>query len=262
MSDAINLFRVIERDWQREGASPPAQTALARWAEDQPALAGFTSPLEVVQRCHDRAQRDGSRALLVAVLSWAKRDRLAARTVLQAVLPGLAGISRRAYGFVGPSGVWQAIDELDQHVVAVAYERIHALSATGDPWGTVGIIDGTWQRVRTYALAALRERDRRTELSEHGVAELRAGPDRSAAEELVVALLDAVRRGVLERVDAGIVYQCHIHGLAVEALAPAIGCNVRSVWRRRARAEQRLVIEAGGGPNEATADGLSVAVAG
>lgn len=247
MSHAINLFRTLERDWHREGASPRAQMALARWAADQPALAGFGSPLEVVRRCHDRSHGDESRALVAALLAWSKRDRLAARTVLQVVLPGLASISRRSYGFVGsPSGVWQAIDELDQHVVAVAYERIHALAAAGDSWGAMAIVDSTWQRIRTYALAELRRRDQWAPLGECGTAELRAGPGRSVAEELVVALLDAVARGVLGQVDAGIIYASRIEGHGVEALAPVLGCEVRSVFRRRARAEQRLGLAAAG----------------
>ncbi len=35
---------------------------------------------------------------------------------------------------MGPGRVWASVDELDQHVVIVAYERIHALAPAPPRW--------------------------------------------------------------------------------------------------------------------------------
>ena len=131
---ADGLFRRLERDWEIEGASPAARAALTRWASSQPALRGLKSPLEVVQRCHDRRDAAEPRALLEADLAEANDDPLAVRTVVQALLPGLAGVARRARGLrEGNVMVWESLQELDQHVVALAYERVEALAGRHNP---------------------------------------------------------------------------------------------------------------------------------
>ena len=73
-----------------------------------------------------------------------------------------------------------------------------------------------------------------------------APPPTTPADELVGALVDAVERGLLTPIDAGMVYGCRVWGQRVEDLAPLVGYPDRRGYRRRARAEQILVEEAFG----------------
>lgn len=239
MWNGPNLFKMLEREWDREATGPPARAALSRWARSTDLLDGLHSPAEVVLRCQDRGDRLRSAEVLSAVLGHSgDGDPWAARTVLQAVLPGLAAVSRRARPLVGPSGVWQAVDELDQHVVATACERIATLAPAPPAWPATAIVDGTWQRVRTYAATECRRGGRRAELAEMG--ELVALRQSSAAQELAQALADAVERGILGPLDGWLVYASRAEGASMEDLAAELGRNARWAWRRRVQAERLL----------------------
>jgi len=64
-----------------------------RWSGRQPDLARFASPAELVAAAHDRADA-AARADLEGLTQEAATDPLAARTVLQALLPGLTRLAR------------------------------------------------------------------------------------------------------------------------------------------------------------------------
>ncbi len=244
MSDGASLFRRLECDWQRQGASAEARSALARWAEAQPVLRGLGSPLEVVRRCHDRRDPSAGRVLVAAVLAEAADDPVAATTVVQALLPGIAGVAHRARGlFEGKVAVWESYEELDQHVVTLAYERVAALAGTTDPWAARVIVDGIWQRLRNYARA---ERRRARCQDDFARKALRLEPAPSAADELAGVLADAVERGVVERAHAEVVYSVRVGGRPPEVVAPAVGHSARTVWRWLRRAEDALVSDGHG----------------
>ena len=232
------LFRLLDDDWSRAGRARDATAALARWTERHPVLTGFADPAAVVDRCHSRDGR-GS-ALVGAVLAEAGGDPWAARTVLQAVLPGIAAVARRASCYVGGQRpVWQSGDELHQDVVLVALERIQALAGTAPAYPCRTVVDGTWQRVRHHAASVRQAIEVRVDV-DAGVAAV-APADRSGLEELGLAVIEAVHAGTLATLDAGLVYSCHVAGYGVAELAPATGRTARSLWRRRRRAEELLV---------------------
>jgi hypothetical protein len=81
----------LDREWSELATSPRARRALIRWAnDDHPALAGLSNLDELLA-----ARRDNNRApaLLAALAALAPTDELAARTLLQALVPGLARLS-------------------------------------------------------------------------------------------------------------------------------------------------------------------------
>ena len=238
MWEGPNLLRALDEEWREVGTSAAARRALRRWADIDAVLSELTDPAELVRRCHSREDA-GAGVLLGAVIRHAPTDRLAARTVLQAVLPGLAAISRRARGFVGPGRVWGRVDELDQHVVAVAYERIHALASAPPAWVTTALVDGTWQRVRWYAVRQRSDALRRAGLSEAAATPAPVAPTPGA--ELADVLADAVALGVLQELDAWVVFHSRVTGVAMPVLAADLGVGCRRLWRRRERAEKRLV---------------------
>ena len=246
-----NLFRQLSTEWQRIGASPPARAALGAWAEECSELAGFASPAEVVERCNDRGAGGEAQAILAALLARAAADTWAARTFLQAVLPGLAAISRRyrqlcgqAHG--GHGAVWDSMSELDQQVVATAYELMHAAAREPQAWPAEKVVHATRDRVRGYARTELRRRAAQASDAEVRAQVLVSPPPRTVAEELVAALIDAVERGLLTRLDAGMVYSSRVGGRLVEELAPLVGCPERWAYRHRVRAEEVLVEQAFG----------------
>lgn len=116
--------------WRRVAASSPGRVATLRWAELEPALAGARSGDDVVARCQRHGNRRGADAL-GAVLRLTVDDEFARQTVVQVILPGLLAMSRRAHYIVSrPGGPWGDHDELEQEIVAIAYERIRALAGT------------------------------------------------------------------------------------------------------------------------------------
>jgi len=237
MSDASNLFRALEDEWDRKGRSPEARAALARWAVGAPSLAALIDPATLVQRCHARDEEASS--LLEVVLRHAEQDALAARTMLQAVLPGLGSVTRRAGCYVGGNRpVWQSRGELHQQVVCVALDRILALATSAPEFPCRAIVDGTWQRLRHHALSVRRELDHRADL-EFG-AGVSAAPDRTAIEELGLVLMAAIDLHVLDVFDAGLVYSCHVAGYRITELARLTARSERTLWRRRHRAEELL----------------------
>ena len=245
-----NLFSSLSAEWAQIGASAPAKAASAHWASDCPRLAGFASPAAVVERCNDRSANGEAQELLAVLLYRAGADRWAARAFLQAVLPGLAAISRRYGDFAdrasrAPAGVWERLADLDQQVVATAYEVMHELAGAWHPWPANLVVRTTRKRVRCYVTGERRRGSRQVpdaELAET----MRARPSRTPAEELVAALIDAVERGLLTPVDAGLVYNCRVGGAVIEDLAPLLGWGERRAYRHRLRAEEILVEEAFG----------------
>jgi hypothetical protein len=232
------LFRLLEDDWSHAGRGCDATAALARWTERHPVLDGFANPAAVVDRCHSRDGR--ASALVAAVLTEASGDPWAARTVLQAVLPGIAAVARRASGYIGGQRpVWQSGDELHQDVILIAFERIQALAGTASPYPCRAVVDGTWQRVRHHAASVRQALAKQVDI-DAGAAAV-ASADRSGLEELGLAVIEAVNAGTLGALDAGLVYSCHVAGYGVAELAPTTGWTARSLWRRRRRAEELLM---------------------
>jgi hypothetical protein len=79
------------------------------------------------------------------------------------------------------------------------------------------------------------------------VAKVVAGPARSGAEALALAVVDAVRAQRLAVDDARVIYATRVLGHTPAELASAQGRAVRTVRAQRVRAERRLV-DAGWAP--------------
>ncbi len=180
-----------------------------------------------------------------ALLERAPDDAWAGRTLLQMALPGLASVVRRAHCYVGGRApVWDDLADLDQYVVALAWERIAELGGSRLEWALRAVQDGVWQRLRVYAVGRRRELYRRRELVPgHDRA---ARPALSPADELTKALVDAVQAGAIRRVDAGLVYGHRVLGDELDELDHGLSCGERGLRRRRQRAEEKLLAACAG----------------
>jgi len=106
------ILQALDREWSELATSPRARRALIRWSNSHQALAGNADLTEVLLA---RRNPDRSGAILKALALLAPTDDLAARTLLQAVVPGLVSLSTR----VGNDDE-AALNEM----VALAWERI------------------------------------------------------------------------------------------------------------------------------------------
>ena len=94
-----SIVESLEAEWSRLVASPGSRRAIRKWGSRFPALAGCADLDAVLERRRD-PERVGP--VLQALAALAPGDELAARVLLQALLPGLVclGARHRAQGGV------------------------------------------------------------------------------------------------------------------------------------------------------------------
>jgi DNA-directed RNA polymerase specialized sigma24 family protein len=223
----------LDREWAALSESAPAARTLASWGED-PALRGFTDLAAVVTRLHRRGEPEMADRILLALLCRAAVDDLAARTVLQALMPGLKSLMS-AYRLTGDA------EEVATAVIEAAYERIRHYPcdrrrrrvAANLLWDTRQRL---WRSARKEA-ARLAMLEPITEK----MAEEVADPDHpSSTEELVDLVSEAVRRGRLPHAGARVILLTRVADVPVEDLATASGVKAQTLRQHRRRAEAAL----------------------
>jgi len=239
MDTNTNLFRALGDDWMSWADGPPARATMKRWAQVEPALAGLVSPAAIVKRCHVRGDPEAANAVLGAVLRLADEE-LAARTVLQAVLPSLAARVRRCVRGRGviSVGEQERLADLDQEVVTAALERIRELAGTSPSWPANAIVLETWRRVRRVAIAESRRKA--SVVSLMAAVDRPAGPPRSKAEEVAALLVEAVASQTVPAQSAAVVYSTRVLGHSFEEVAAIQGRGLWAVRRDRSRTELSL----------------------
>jgi hypothetical protein len=97
------------------------------WATTAPALDSFASPSELVAAIARIGDPARSCALLTEPLVIADTDELAARAVLQAIVPGLRRAARRRWKPT-TAGPWTHADDVAADAIAAAWAtiRVHA----------------------------------------------------------------------------------------------------------------------------------------
>jgi hypothetical protein len=113
-----DLIERLEAEWPALAAGALA-AQLPSWAAEEPALAGFATPQQLLR--HIRASRGDTRAedaVMTALVRQAGSDPLAARMVLHALMPGLKTLARRILLDADQR------DELWSSLLAHCWERI------------------------------------------------------------------------------------------------------------------------------------------
>ena len=108
----------LDAEWSRLSDSSDARTAVWRWGLTQPALGGLANLDDVLARRRDPAEAP---AVLAALAALAPTDLLAARTLLQALVPGLLRLAATA-GYDDPSAMAE--------MLSLAWERIRIYPST------------------------------------------------------------------------------------------------------------------------------------
>ena len=122
-----HVLTSLESEWRRVARCSAGRRALLRWGAAHPVLWGAGDLGDLLER---RRTSSDAPTILAALAVLAPTDELAARTLLQALLPGLVYLARTA-GYDDP----EAIDE----IVSLAWERIRTYPA-GRPGAVAGNI--------------------------------------------------------------------------------------------------------------------------
>jgi hypothetical protein len=235
-----NMFELLEAEWMRMAGDRAAAERLDGVCRE----AGGAQTLGELQRYVREADpAEADRVLLALVARAVEGDALAARVLLQLLLPGTRSLARR----------WWALG--DQHERAAA------------------AVLAVFHRIRTYPLARrpgrvaaniLMDAARELRRSVPRVAQVpcpdplvlrppgprgedRLGPD--PAVELAELLHDAVRDGIVDAEDAKLIARSRIAGDRVADIAESRGLRPRTLWDRRQRAELALVAAHAGAEN-------------
>lgn len=223
---------IFERDWQRELAGGALAEHLQRWRELEPVLWPFTRPGALVRYLGPSTPAAQKDAVLCALLRRAREDPLAARLILQTLLPGL----KRRVGLV-------LID---------AHERDELWSA---------VLYCAWRRIRGYpigrlpryvaanlALSAVRDGlrmlEKERDLARRTTGESAPEPlDRDPGESDIDALLErAVRDGAITDAESELIARTRIDGELLGPIAAARGVPLNTLVQSRRRAERRLLM--------------------
>lgn len=229
MTHPTNIIDVLDAEWEELVASPRLADALRAWAFDDPALC-FESPAALVETTEDRDRLEDADAVLGALARRAGTDDLAARFLLQLVLPGCKRLLR-LYGRRDPEE-WAAL------LVSTMWDRIRHYPVDRRPERVAAnlLFD-----VRQRVMRAVR-RHRSTAplhgLSEHHLPSVDPGP--GVVAEVVSAVGAAVRRGCVDLDDARLVVLTRLGEVTVAEVAERARTCEQTVRKRRHRAEARL----------------------
>ena len=220
--------RALDREWHNEYAhSDAGAAALRRWALTEPALRGLND-LDAVLDARRNPERAG--VILAALARHAPRDGLAARTLFQALLPGLVELGLR---------VFRRDRRAFESVVAFAWIRIceYPVTRNGSVAGNV-LLD-----VRKDYLRARRDA---APVEEILMASPTATVSAPSAEDLVLEasifqdLADAAACGVISHRALDVLVRTRTGVATLEEVAEDHDTNSRYAQCIRWRAERKL----------------------
>lgn len=222
------IFDLLDAEWRRTLANDPS---VARRLPELLELTGGRTLADVDAWIARAEPADADRALHLLVARAVEGDELAARVLLQRLLPGAKRLARR----------WWAIRDLDERAAIT--------------------VSAVWTRIRAYPIARRPERIaanilldaendlRRTVAADGRFPEcsgLRLDDERPhdadphPVEDLLEVLTDAVATGVVSTADARLIVATRVQGTPLRA-ASADAVALRTLQWRRKRAESALV---------------------
>src|SRR5262245_13043521 len=223
----LNVFDLLDREWQQLKADRGAARRLSTVCH----LAGDARTLADLE-AHVRTAGpvDADQILLALVTRVIDHDdQLAARVLLQLLLPGTRNLARR----------WWALGDHDERAaaaVSAVYDRIRTYPLARRPGRIAAnvLLDAARQlrrsvpRLATHATANVHDSDIAVVAQTH------------SSLELADALADAVDDGIIDLRDARLIAQSRIAGHRIADIAAHHHIGARTLWDRRHRAEQRL----------------------
>jgi hypothetical protein len=215
----------LDREWNELCRSTASSIAPTRWRQQEPALGGAATLDDVLR---ERRADAAAPAILAALARLAADDELAARTLLQALLPGLV--------------------------------KMASTCCSDDPAALEELVSLAWERIRTYPVsrsgpvAANVIMDVRKRYREHRMIDAPGGnwPDvppagvEPSAEEVALGrcaigdVISAKRQGVIDGLALALILRTRVDGVTLELAAAEHDATVRQANCIRWRAERRL----------------------
>jgi hypothetical protein len=221
---ALQLFDALDREWAVLVVSPGIRSTLRRWSDD-PVLAKYAD-LGALIRALRRGARDPEHTneILAALIRRAVVDDLAARTLLQALIPGLFNVTRRLGGAV-------IDEELEAQVLTEAFDRIRNYPLERRPRAiAANVIQDVFGRV-------CRARSR----AQNQVADAAPlEPSLDPSVEICELVEDALRAGHLRRCDADLLLSVAVGHDTLTGRAQREGVTYQAMHERWRRARNRL----------------------
>jgi DNA-directed RNA polymerase specialized sigma24 family protein len=219
----------LEAEWN-SFAKQQLRARLRSWDSVDSALRRFASGAEILRFLHGPAPAGEKDQVLHALVRLAPSEPLAARTVLQALLPGLKALSRRLFRSRSSRA------EIWQFLLAAAWEQIVTYPLERRPRRIAAnlLLDTLHSTLQQLA----RERPDVVELTERAL----PAPACASRGDVDALLARAVALGVMSAGDAELVLETRIDGRELADAAASRGTVYNTAKLRRQRAERRLLL--------------------
>ena len=230
-------IRSLELEWQVLRC-PRNAARFRKWAQAEPPLASFAAPPDLVSFLRGPAASARKDEVLLALLRALNGEALAGRILLEALLPGLKVLARKAIARGAErEEVWSLL-------LGCAWARMHSYPLARRPTRVAANLLTDTFRDTLAQLAAARKA--RAELLDAAFNERTAtiATGRSVDDVLV----GAVAGGVLSLADAELILATRFDGVTLAAAASALGVAYNTLKVRRQRAERRLIAHLGFAP--------------
>jgi hypothetical protein len=229
-----DLIERLEAEWPALAAGALA-ARLPSWAAEEPALAGFATPQQLLR--HIRASRGNTRAedaVMTALVRQAGSDPVAARMVLHALLPGLKTLARRILLDADQR------DELWSSLLAHCWERIRCYPLERRPRRiAANILFEALKKTTREFRRELRDRDRFGLGNELPSEQEAPTPVDRDVEQLIGR---AVAAAAISEEEAQLILRSRIDRADLRQLAANDGVAYNTLVVRRLRAERRLLL--------------------
>lgn len=231
-----NLPRRLDTEWQHLVTSPAAAAALARWRHLEPALDGLANLDTLRTAVHDRTNLERGDQILAALVRLAAvtghGDQLAARVVLQLLVPGAIRLGQSLATMIGDPATSEAavFAELTILIRTYPWQRRPGRIAANLLLDCRQRLIRHYHRTRPEICAGLW-------LYDTSVPSQADGTDRLALHDL---LWWARRRGILNRFEAQLLVASHVADIPMNQLAAQFGRSRSTLFTIRASAEERL----------------------
>jgi hypothetical protein len=221
------VFQLLEREWERLARDESAARKLRAVCE---AAGGAATLGQVEDYIRGAAPCDADRVLVALVAHAVDDQALAARVLLQLLLPGARRLARR----------WWALGDHDERAaatIAAVYERIRRYPLERRPTRVAA-------NVLMDAELDLRRAARAVRPTVPLPLEAHEPPAEHPALELAGVLVDAVADGVIRASDAELIAASRIAGVRLADLAVRRHKHLRTLQYQRRRAEHALMTAA------------------
>lgn len=220
------ILEQLDHEWSELATSPRARRALIRWANTHPTLNDLHDLSDIMKA---RRNPDRAPSVLKALAALAPTDELAARTLLQALIPGLVCLSCST-GNDDPV----AMEEL----VSLAWERIRTYPTTRHGSVAGNVLLDVRKRYRKHRL--IEAPTASVQIVGEPVDDACSPEDEVLGRLLIEDLAGAQRAGVVSAPVLRVIMRTRIGGESLTDVAAEQHLDPQVLCQRRWRAERRL----------------------